>query len=96
MSASVIHRFFANAGMIAMRAACNAQSRLHRRYEGFSSFHVEANAARRMWTKETPRGIRARRRRSVRHAECALKLLWVFSDAGVSEWMVTAWYGSPN
>jgi hypothetical protein len=32
------------------------------------------------------------RHHSVRRAECALKLLWVFSDAG----MATAWYGSPN
>src|SRR5271163_905598 len=35
------------------------------------------------------------RHHRVGRAECALKLLWVFSDAGVSEWMVTAWYGSP-
>src|ERR1700688_3816064 len=73
MSASVIDRFFANAGMIAMRAACNAQSRLHRRYEGFSSFHVEANAARRCgrkWptlatTSESAYSKPARKRRHV-------------------------------
>ena len=36
------------------------------------------------------------RHHGARRAECALKLLWVFGDARVSEWRVTAWYGSPN